>query len=68
MITAVINTITSWVSAFTTMFVTIFETLIGIFYQAETGITLVGTLSLAGLGISLVYFAYKVIRRLMKLK
>ena len=68
MITGVIGTITSWVTAFTTMFVDIFEALVGIFYKADTGITLVGTLALGGLGISLVYFAYKVIRRLMRLK
>ena len=68
MITGIIGTVTSWVTAFTTMFVSIFEALVAIFYNAETGITLVGTLALGGLGISLVYFAYKVIRKLMKLK
>ena len=68
MINQVIQVVTAWVTSFTTMFVDIFETLVGIFYKAESGITLVGTLSLAGLGIGLVYFAYKVIRRLMKLK
>ena len=68
MVTKIIEVVGQWVTSFTTMFVDIFETLVGIFYNAETGITLIGTLSLAGLGIGLVYFAYKVIRRLMKLK
>ena len=68
MITGVIGTVTSWVTAFTTMFVSIFEALVAIFYNAETGITLVGTLSLGGLGIGLVYFAYRVIRNLMRLR
>ena len=68
MVTKIIEVVGQWVTSFTTMFVNIFETLVGIFYNAETGITLIGTLSLAGLGIGLVYFAYKVIRRLMKLK
>ena len=68
MVTKVIEVVTSWVTAFTTMFVSIFEKLVEIFYTAEGGITLVGTLALAGLGIGLVYFAYKVIRRLMRLK
>ena len=68
MITQVLQTITAWVTGFTTMFVDIFEGLVKIFYTAENGITLVGTLALAGLGIGLVYFAYKVIRRLMRLK
>lgn len=68
MVAKIIEVVTSWVTAFTTMFVSIFETLVQIFYTAEGGITLVGTLSLAGLGIGLVYFAYKVIRRLMRLK
>ena len=68
MINQVIETVTAWVTSFTTMFVSIFETLVGIFYKADTGVTLIGTLALAGLGISLVYFAYKVVRRLMKLK
>lgn len=68
MVTKIIEVVGQWVTSFTTMFVDIFETLVSIFYNAETGITLIGTLSLAGLGIGLVYFAYKVIRRLMKLK
>ena len=68
MVTKVIEVVTSWVTAFTTMFVDIFENLVKIFYTAEGGITLVGTLALAGLGIGLVYFAYKVIRKLMRLK
>ena len=68
MINQILETVTAWVSGFTTMFVTIFENLVKIFYTAEGGITLVGTLALAGLGIGLVYFAYKAIRRLIRLK
>ena len=68
MVTKVIEVVTSWVTAFTTMFVDIFENLVKIFYTAEGGMTLVGTLALAGLGIGLVYFAYKVIRKLMRLR
>ena len=68
MINQVIETVTAWVTSFTNMFVSIFENLIKIFYTAESGITLVGTLAFAGLGIGLVYFAYRVIRKLMKLK
>ena len=68
MINQILQTVTGWVTGFTTMFVDIFESLVKIFYTAEGGITLVGSLSLAGLGIGLVYFAYKVIRRLMRLK
>ena len=68
MINQILETVTAWVSGFTTMFVTIFENLVKIFYTAEGGITLVGTLALAGLGIGLVYFAYRVIRKLMRLK
>lgn len=68
MINQVLQTITGWVTGFTTMFVDIFEGLVKIFYTAEGGMTLVGTLALAGLGIGLVYFAYKVIRRLIRLK
>ena len=68
MINQILETVTGWVTGFTTMFVTIFENLVKIFYTAENGMTLVGTLSLAGLGIGLVYFAYKVIRKLIKLK
>ena len=70
MVTAVIETIQSWVTSFANMFVSIFETLVGIFYKSgeQGGITLIGTLALAGLGIGLVYFAYRVIRNLMRLK
>lgn len=72
MVTALLNTISSWITGFTTMFVNIFEGIVPIFYTAGEGstpgqITLVGTLALAGLGISLVYFGYKVIRKLMRL-
>lgn len=73
MVSALIEVVQSWVTSFATMFVSIFETLVGIFYKAgENGaagsITLVGTLALAGLGIGLVYFAYRVIRNLMRLR
>ena len=68
MVTKVIEVVTSWVTAFTTMFVDIFENLVKIFYTTEGGVTLVGTLALSGLGIGLVYFAYRVIRKLMRLK
>ena len=68
MINQVLETVTAWVTGFTTMFVSIFENLVKIFYTAEGGVTLVGTLSLAGLGIGLVYFAYRVIRKLIRLK
>ena len=68
MVTKIIEVVTSWVTAFTTMFVDIFENLVKIFYTAEGGITLIGTLALAGLGIGLVFFAYRVIRKLMRLK
>lgn len=73
MVSAVISTVQSWVTSFATMFVSIFESLVGIFYKAgESGgagsLTLVGTLALAGLGIGLVYFAYRVIRNLMRLR
>lgn len=70
MVTAIIEVVKSWVTSFASMFVTIFETLVGIFYKTgeQPGITLVGTLALAGLGIGLVYFAYRVIRNLMRLR
>ena len=68
MINQILETVTAWVSGFTTMFVSIFENLVKIFYTAESGMTLVGTLALAGLGIGLVYFAYRVIRKLIRLK
>ena len=68
MITQILQTVTAWVTGFTTMFVDIFEGLVKIFYTAEGGVTLVGTLALAGLGIGLVYFAYRVIRKLIRLK
>ena len=70
MVAALIETIQQWVTSFTTMFVSIFESLVGIFYKSgeQGGFTLIGTLALAGLGIGLVYFAYRVIRNLMRLR
>lgn len=70
MVSALIEVVQSWVTSFANMFVSIFESLVGIFYKSgeQGGITLVGTLALAGLGIGLVYFAYRVIRNLMRLR
>ena len=74
MASEIMEVVGEWVSAFVNCFKTIFEGLISIFYtQPSTSggsgsLTLVGTLAMAGLGIGLVYFAYRVINKLIHLR
>lgn len=50
------------------LFVSLFESAVSIFYNAETGLTVVGVLSLIGLGFSLLMWAFNFVRGLMKFR
>lgn len=50
------------------LFVSLFQSAVSIFYNEETGLTVIAILSLVGLGFSLLTWAFNFIRNLMKLK
>lgn len=74
MANVIMGAISEWISGFTSCFVNVFESLVPIFYNAPTGsgttgsLTLIGHLSLAGLGIALVFFGFRLIMRLVHLR
>lgn len=65
MITEFWTTVTSVVSGFINALVGAFSGITDIFY-AEEGFTVIGQLLLIGLGMGLVYFAFKFIRSLIR--
>lgn len=54
MVTKVLAEITSWVQGFISVVVDAVEGMIPLFYTAENGITILGSLALMGLGIGIV--------------
>ena len=58
-ILAVFTSIGSWVT-------TTLPTFFTLFYVAETGLTILGTLSVAGLGISVIFLLIGIIQRFLK--
>ncbi len=69
MIASVFTGLGSVVTAFTTVIVSLFEGLIDIFYDSTaTALTDVGNLVLCAFGISLVFFAFRFIFRLIHLR
>jgi len=60
--------VTSIVEKVGSLFVSLFESAVSIFYNAETGLTVIGILSLVGLGFSLLMWAFNFIRNLLKLR
>lgn len=62
------NILTSITSVFTAMgewFVDIMPTLLGIFWQAETGLTILGYLAVASLAISVIFLIIGVIQNFL---
>lgn len=68
MITTIFETISEVISKFATAFGNSVQSVVSMFYTAEGGLTILGTLGLIGLGVGLVYGAFRLIRRLMKLR
>ena len=60
--------VTNIVSKVGALFVSLFESAVSIFYNAETGLSVIGVLSLVGLGFSLLMWAFNFVRKLLKLK
>lgn len=60
--------VTTIVEKVGSLFVSLFESAVSIFYNAETGLTIIGVLSLVGIGFSLLMWAFNFIRSLLKLR
>jgi hypothetical protein len=67
MITSIFDTIADVVASMIDVVVTLFESLVGIFYDG-TDITLIGTLALIGAGVGLVYWAFDTVRGLFNVR
>ena len=67
MISAIFGSLGTAVSGFSTIIVSLFESLVGIFYDG-TAITDVGSLAIVGFGVSLVFFGFRFVFRLIHLR
>lgn len=64
----IFDKVTAIVEKVGSLFVSLFESAVSIFYNAETGLTVIGVLSLVGIGFSLLMWAFNFIRSLLKLR
>ena len=60
------ETVVEVVTGFTNALIGAFSNLTKLFYESETGFTVVGQLLLIGLGMGIVYFAFRFIRALIR--
>lgn len=60
------ETVVEVVTGFTNALVNAFSNMTELFYQEEVGFTVVGQLLLIGLGMGIVYFAFRFIRSLIR--
>lgn len=65
MVAKIFETITSVITQFITSLTTALNGVIDIFYQEETGLTVLGTLLLISLGMGIVYWGFRLIRNLI---
>lgn len=73
MVSAIFNEISTIVSSFVTMLTSLFGSVTEIFYTPGTSggagsLTVIGTLSLIGLGTGLVIWAFNFVRRLIRVR
>lgn len=59
----VISAITSWITGFMGAILDVIEGLIPVFYDAESGLTVLGALGLMGISIGLVRFGINFVQR-----
>lgn len=59
----VVSAITSWVTGFMGAILDVIQGLVPIFYDAESGLTVLGVLGLMGISIGLVRFGINFVRR-----
>ena len=67
MVQSIFETIGDVLTEYVTAISGVFQNLINIFYNAETGLTLMGTLVLIGVGIGIVVWAFNLVRNLISL-
>lgn len=60
------NSIVEVITGFTNALVGAFSNITELFYESETGFTVIGQLLLIGLGMGIVYFAFRFIRALIR--
>jgi len=60
------NAVIEVVTGFTNALVGAFSNITELFYESETGFTVIGQLLLIGLGMSIVYYAFRFIRNLIR--
>lgn len=73
MITQIFQVLGDIISAFASLVVDLFSSVVSIFYTAGTGsdpgsLTIVGTLTLIGAGVGLVMWAFRFLRSLIRVK
>lgn len=66
MVEKIFETIGDVITNFASVLGNGFNSLIGIFYEAESGLTLVGILALIALGVGIVYWAFRLVMRLLR--
>lgn len=64
-VTSIITALTSWVSGFVTLITESLSSVVAIFYDSTTGLTVIGSLALLGLAIGLVGFVIAFVRGLI---
>lgn len=67
MIVSIFQTITTTISEFTSCLTGAFSGIVAMFWDGEA-LTALGTLGLVGVGIGIVYLAFRLIRSLMRLR
>lgn len=60
------ETVVEVITGFTNALINAFSNMTQLFYEPETGFTVVGQLLLIGLGMGIVYFAFRFIRSLIR--
>lgn len=65
-VTDIFNTIGEVITGFSKVVGNGFTSIVGIFYQTEGGLTVVGTLALITLGVGVVYWAFRLVMRLIR--
>lgn len=67
MVSAIFTTVGDVIAGYVDAISQMFESLIAIFYQAETGLTLIGTLLLLAVGIGIVIWGFNMVVNLINL-
>ena len=66
MVSAIFDTIAEVLTEYVSAITNVFEGVINIFYKSETGLTLMGTLLLIGIGVGIVVWAFNLVKGLIR--